>query len=265
MVSKKKRELMLRIIDLAKSVREKGIDPFEVEVEELFQRLREIFPEVEDPEELLLDVRAVLGLTDVISQQGDWIKHKSSLLYFDPMLVQWKLRELSGKQLARVLTKSWHPIVGLECISQPGIRESVDYWTNLAPLSERGIELETTEVSPGEVGLDALSELGVESEKDFNELIEKTWRELKEIAGEEERVSYWDFVDAENFHKTVRRAWLVSFLVSYGYATLEIQPLEEEIIIKPRKERKTPSEEVSSSIPVSISHSDWKARRTQSA
>lgn len=265
MVDKKKRELMLRIIDLAKSVREKGIDPFEVEVEELFQRLQEIFPEVEDPEELLLDVRAVLGLTDVVSQQGDWIKHKSSLLYFDPMLVQWKLRELSEKQLARVLTKSWHPIVELECISRPGIRESVDYWTNLAPLSERGIELETTEVSPGEVGRDALSELGVESEKDFNDMMEKTWRELKKAAENEGRISYWDFVDAKDFHKTVRQAWLVSFLVSYGYATLEIQPLEEKIIIKPREERETPEEEVSSSIPIPISYSDWKSRRTQSA
>lgn len=264
MSDKKKRELMLRIIDLAKSVREKGIDPFEVDVEEFLQRLREIFPNVEDPEELLLDIRAVLGLSEVISQQGDWIKHKSSLLYFDPMLVQWKLRELSEKKLAEILVNSWHPIVELECISRPGLRESIDYWTNLAPLSERGTELETNEIDPGEISRDALSDLGVESEEDFNDMIEKTWEELKEHAGDEKRIQYWDFIYSNSFKETVRRAWLVSFLISYGYATLEIQPLEEKIIIRPREKRETIRDDVGSSIPLSISYSDWKERRIQS-
>ncbi|MBS3815907.1 MAG: hypothetical protein KGY45_05040, partial [Hadesarchaea archaeon] len=99
----------------------------------------------------------------------------------------------------------------------------------------------------------------------FNELIEKEWGELKEAVGEDEKIKYWDYIYQEEFTKTVRRAWLVSFLVSYGYATLEINPLEEEIIIKPREERKTPEEEKSASIPISISYSDWRERRSQSA
>lgn len=264
MVSKKKRELMLRIIDLAKSVRDRGVDPFEVEIDDLFQRLREVFSEIEDPEELLLDIRAVLGLSDVISQQGEWIKHKSSLLYFDPMLVQWKLKELSKKQLAYVLVNSWHPIVELECMSPPGIREAEEYWRNLAPLSERGVELETQEVSPKPLGQEELDEIGLWSSEDFVDRVEKTWKNLKETAGDGGRVPYWDFVDADSFSETVHRAWMVSFLISYGYATIELKPLEEKIFLKPSEERRTPSGKVSSSVPVSIQYEDWKKRVVQS-
>lgn len=262
MVSKKKkRELMERIIDLAKSVRNREADPFEVDVLDFLERLGGVYREIDESEELLMDIQAILGLTDIISQQEDWIKHKSSLLHFDPMLVSWKVRGLTKKQLAYVLVDSWHPIVEMECISKPGIKEAVQYWKNLEPLSERGTELETEETAPGEISRDELSELGYSSKKDFDEEIEEKWSDLKEMTNEDNEVSYWEFIDSEDFRETIRNAWLTSFLVSYGYASLEINPLEEEIILKPREQRETPSESESSSVPISISYEEWKERR----
>lgn len=258
---KKKRELMKRIIDLAESVRDREADPFEVDVSDFLNRLGEIFPQVDDPDELLLDIEAVQGLTDVVLQQEDWIKHKSSLLHFDPMLVTWKVRGLSKKQLAYVLVDSWHPIVEMESVSRPGIKEAVEYWKDLAPLSERGAELETNEVFPEEVSREELSELGFESKEDFDEKVEEYWKYLKETTGEDNEISYWDFVDTDTFKGTVRNAWLTSFMVSYGYATVEINPLEEEITLRAREERETPSEETGTSIPIAISYADWKERR----
>ena len=63
---KEREEMMLRIIDLARSVRERKVDPFEVEVWKLFDRLHELLPKIRDPRELYLDILAVLGLSDVV-------------------------------------------------------------------------------------------------------------------------------------------------------------------------------------------------------
>lgn len=262
---KKKKELMERIIDLAESVENRKVNPFEVDISDFLDRLGEIFPEEKNPEELMLDIRAMLGITDVISHQEDWIKHKSSLLHFDPMLVTWKVRGLSKKQLSNVLVNSWHPTVEMECISRPGIKEAINYWKNLAPISERRTELETQEVLPEEVSREELSNFGFESKEDFDEMIEETWEELKEAGGDESQASYWGFIDSKNFHETVRKAWIVSFLVSYGYATIELNPLEEKIILKPREERKTEEKKTGTSVPIAVSYEDWKSRRENNA
>ncbi|KXA92141.1 hypothetical protein AKJ64_03900, partial [candidate division MSBL1 archaeon SCGC-AAA259E17] len=172
--------------------------------------------------------------------------------------------DLSEKQLAYVLVNSWHPTVALECISRPGIEEAIDYWDNLEPISERGTELETNETSPEEISREELSEFGFESKEDFDEMIEKTWKDLKETVGEENQVSYWKFIDSDNFQETVKNAWLVSFMVSYGYAKIEIDPLEEEISLQP-KERGNASERTGTSVPIAISLDDWKRRRGQNA
>lgn len=259
--SKKKRELLERVIDLSKSVDQRKVDPFEVDVPDFLERLRELFSETEDTEELMMDIQAVLGLTDVVSQQEKWIKQKSSLLNFDPMMVAWKVRELSEKQLAYVLLNSLHQTMELEGISEPGVREAIEYWENLEPLSERGTELETEEVFPEEVSREELEEFGFESREDFDELVEETWEELKEISDENNEIPYWDFIDSENFRETILNAWLVSFLISYGYAMIEMDPLEEEITLKAREERETPADKSGTSVPISITYEEWKNRR----
>lgn len=262
---KKKRELMERIIDLAESVENREADPFEVDVVDFLDRLEEIFSEIDESEELLLDIQALRGLTDIISQQEDWIKHKSSILNFDPMLVSWKVRGLTKKQLAYVLVNSWHPIMGLECISRPGLKEAAEYWRDLEPLSERGAELETEERSPEEITREELGEFGFTSQEDFDEMVEQKWEELKEVTGEDDQIFYWNFVDSDSFKDTVRNAWITSFLVSYGYATIEINPLEEEIVLKVKDERENPSEKTGTSVPIALSYEDWKKRREENA
>jgi len=116
-----RQELMLRIIDLCDTVRKRGIDPFDVEVREFFDRLRELLPNLKKHEELYLDIQAVLGLADVVFQQGEWIKHKSSMLYLDPLLIMLKLHALPARELADVFARSWHPIVQLETLEPEGV------------------------------------------------------------------------------------------------------------------------------------------------
>jgi hypothetical protein len=254
-----RKELMLRIIDLCESVSKRGVDPFDVEVKEFFERLRAILPKLRDWDELHLDINAVLGLANVIFHQGEWIKYKSSLLYLDPLLITWKLHALSPKELAEVFVGSWHPVVDMECLTPHGIKEAMDYWTNLPSFGERA-RLDATEVLPEEVALQELARLGIISEEEFVAILERVWEELKERA-DGRKISYWDFITARTFEETVDRAWLVSFLVSYGYATLEIKPLEEEILLKPLPKPIKLERVATFSIPIAISRSEWQRRR----
>lgn len=254
-------ELMLRIIDLCESVNKRGLDPFDVEVNEFFDKLRELLPKLRKQEELYLDVLAVLGLSDVIFQQGEWIKHKSSLLYLDPLLIMLKLHALPPQELAEVLVHSWHPVLELESISPHGIQEARQYWTNLPSLDERWKELDVTETLTGEVARRELARLGILSEEEFAATLDRIWRELKDASSEKGEISYWDFISEINFEQTVLKAWLVSFLVSYGYATLEIQPLEDEILLKPLPKPMKLERVVTSSIPISVSKSEWLRRK----
>ncbi len=258
---KQRKEIMLRIIDLCRTVGRRGIDPFEVEVPELFERLRKILPKIRDWEELYLDIEAVLGLSDVISQQGEWVKHRSSLLYFDPLLVMWKINTLSSRELADIFVRSWHPIVEMECLTPSGIREAMDYWTNLPSLAERGARLDVVETLTGEMALRELAKLGLIVEEGFTETLEKFWKELKRAAGKKGEISYWDFVRAKTFEETIGKAWLVSFLVSYGYATLEVKPLEDEITLRPlARPLELTRREMVASVPISLSRAEWSRR-----
>ena len=256
-----RQELMLRIIDLCDAVRKRGLDPFDVEVREFFDRLRELLPKLRKHEELYLDIQAVLGLADVVFQQGEWIKHKSSMLYLDPLLIMLKLHALPAKDLAGILARAWHPIVEFESLSIHGIKEAMEYWTNLPSLGERWRELDTTEVLTGEIARRELARLGILSEEDFTAVLDRSWRELKDAAGKRGEISYWDFICARSFEETVMRAWLVSFLVSYGYATLELKPLEEEILLKPLPKPERLEWVATFSVPIAVSRSEWLRRR----
>ncbi len=255
-----RQELMLRIIDLCDSVQKRGLDPFDVEVREFFDRLRELLPKMRKHEEIYLDIQAVLGLADVVFQQGEWIKHKSSMLCLDPLLIMLKLHALPAKDLAEVFVRAWHPIIDLESLSPHGIKEGMDYWKNLPSLDERWRGLDTTEVLTGEVARRELARMGILSDEDFAALLDKSWREMKDIAGEQGEMSYWDFISEKSFEETVMKGWLVSFLVSYGYATLEIKPLEDEIMLKPLSKPQQLERVATFSVPISISRVEWLRR-----
>ena len=70
---------------------------------------------------------------------------------------------------------------------------------------------------------------------------------------------YWDFIGAESYDETVDRAFMTSFLVTYGYATLEIHPLEEETFLVPYEKPVVRSAKTQLvSIPISVSFNEWQ-------
>jgi len=255
------REELRRIIEFCRSVENKGLNPFLVNVEDLISIIREYFPSLKSPEDLSLDAEAINQVASIIRMQSEWVKRRASSLYRDPFLIEEKLRSLPIQDLAEIFLKVWHPIVELEQITIGSLKTAAKYWRSLAPLSERWREESLLEVNAGMTTREDLIKQGILRDETFLSEIEKLWRELKEVAGAEGKMDYWDFIGAESYGETIQRAYLTSFLVTYGYASLEIQPLEEKIFLKPNE---TPVAKVDLqpfSFPISVSYERWRQWR----
>jgi hypothetical protein len=87
--------------------------------------------------------------------------------------------------------------------------------------------------------------------KEFGKQLIGLWNELRQLySGEKKPVDYWKFVKGSSYQETVQRAYQVSFLVTYGYATL--QPDGDQMVLVPNDE---PSEKTASgavSFPIAI-------------
>lgn len=251
-------ERLQRVIDLCKSVEERGLDPFIVNVDDILAVVQEYFPEWELPEELCLDAEAIHKLASVVKLQSDWVKHQSTSLYTDPFLLEEKIRRLSKEELANLFLEIWHPIVELEQISPYSLAEAIKYWQNLLPISGRWLKVSSLETEAGATTREELIKQRILAEKAFSEELEMFWEELKQKVGDASKIRYWDFVGADTYSETITRAYMTSFLVTYGYATLEVHRLEEEIFIRPfEKPASIIGKKQLISIPVSVSVEEW--------
>jgi hypothetical protein len=148
--------------------------------------------------------------------------------------------------------KSWHPIVELESLTNEAVEEALEYWDSLLPVAERWKRLDLgSPLSPSAVALDDLLRLGLARKEDFEKTLTKFWEELKQEA-RGRKLDYWKFVSRKSFQETVRRAYLVSFLVTHGYASMLIDGFR--IYLLPN-ERRSPLDEESASFPISIKRS----------
>ena len=244
---------------MCQSVEERGLDPFTVDVDDIIGVVQEYFPEWELPEELCLDAEAIQRLASVIELQSGWVKHQSTSLYTDPFLLEDKIRSLHKEELAALFLKVWHPIVELEQMSPRGLTEAVKYWRNLLPTNERWLKKSSQKMEIGATTRQELVKQRILAERAFSEELRTFWEELKRSVDGVDKIRYWDFVGADTYSETIRRAYVASFLITYGYATLEIHRLDEEIFIKPfEKPLSMIGKKQLISIPVSISLKEWR-------
>lgn len=255
------REKLQRIIDTCMSVQERSLDPFLIDINENIGTIKELFPEWNIPEDLCLDAETIHSLASVIKLQSEWVKHRSTTLYTDPFLLEEKLTRLPKEDIIRAFIQSWRPAVELEQISLHSLEEATRYWDSLIPLDERWKEIPPEQVGAGLATREELVQERILRDKAFSEELESFWDELKSTVsekGKDGKIHYWDFVGAETYEQTVDRAFMTSFLITYGYATLEIHPLEEETFIKPYEKPivKTGKAQLVS-IPIAITTDDW--------
>jgi hypothetical protein len=194
--------------------------------------------------------------------QSEWVKLRSNSLYTDPFLLEEKIRQTSKQRMVDVFLGAWSPLIEFEQLSLHSLAQGLLYWEALAPMDERWKDIDVSQVAMGSVSREELVKQRVLSDREFSEELECYWQELKVKTiekGTNSKIAYWDFIGTDTYEETVQRAFLTSFLVTYGYATLEIDRLEETVFIlpfdKPRKEALT---EQSTSVPIAVSIETWQ-------
>lgn len=259
---KKAVEHLQGIIDLCNSIEAKGRDPFTVDVDEVISAIKKHLGDWKSFEELCLDAEAVDGLSSLIKLQSDWIKDRSTSLYRDPFLLGGIIKKAPNEKIAEVFLKAWHPIVELEQMSAEMLLLAMQYWKGLLPIDERWKKQENVSTPIGFISREELVRNKIISEKTFNTELNELWNELKQDA-ESGEIRYQDFIYADTFIETIKRAYLTSFLITYGYAALKFHESENEIYIQPIKapKGKLDSKIQSISIPISISMDDWRKSR----
>ena len=255
------REKLQRIIEMMQDIENHKVDPFLLDVDSILKIVKDYFPQWEETDELNLDSEAIHHLASVIKLQSEWVKHSSTSLYTDPFLLEEKIAQANKDEMISVFLKAWYPLVELEQLSMNSLAAAMRYWNSLLPLKDRWPDLDVQKVAIGTTSRDELIKQRVLG-KIFSEELEDYWQELKtkvKKKGGDGKIRYWDFVGAETYEKTVERAFLTSFLITYGYATLEIHPLEEEIFIKCFEKPSTKIlTQQSISIPIAVTCENWQ-------
>ncbi len=256
------REKLQHIIEICTAIENRTIDPFQLEVDNIIEVVKEYFPQWTEADELNLDSEAIHHLASAIKLQSEWVKYCSTSLYTDPFLLDETITKAKKEEILSLFLKAWHPLIELEQLSINSLSAAMRYWKSLEPIMERWQDLGVHKVAVGEISRDELLKQGVLGNQFFSDELDDYWRELKEKVeknGCDGKIPYWDFIGAYTYDETVERAFLTSFLITYGYATLEIHPLEEEILIKPFEQRNTDIlTKQSISIPISVTYENWQ-------
>jgi hypothetical protein len=228
-LDKEKLEDLLRVISLCESIKSSSADPFEIDIREKIEILRRHLPEWRFLEDLTLDSEAMLELAQIVKLQNEWLAHRASSLYIDPLLIQLKVKLLSKEELYEGFVKSWHPLVQVDQISPKGLEKAFVYWRDLIPMSERfKQEFGSYGIQPGVIDVEGLVDLKIYSQEQFEDRL-KTIREELLSKSNGEWIDYREFIEAPTFEDKVVRAYLLAFLISDGMASLKTDPLSGKI------------------------------------
>jgi hypothetical protein len=256
------KEKLQRVIEMCVAIENHEVDPFTLNVEEIITIVREFFPDWTMADELNLDAEAIHHLATVIKMQSEWVKQRSTSLYGDPFVLEEKIRKTGRQGMVDVFLGAWHPIVALEKLNLRMLADGLLYWEALAPLSDRWKDFNVEQVVNGTTSYAELVKARVLGDKEFSEELENYYSELKhQVAqkGFDGKIHYWTFIGADTYEETVQRAFLVSFLVTYGFATLHIDRLEETTLIEPFTEPRTLAQRnQGASVPIAVSCEDWQ-------
>jgi hypothetical protein len=184
-----------------------------------------------------------------VKLQDEWLKHRASSLYIDPLLIQLKVKLLPKEALIEAFVKSWHPLAQVDQISPKGLERAFVYWRDLLPIAERfRDEFSNYGVKPGAVGYEELISLGVFTQNQFENRLKDLHEELLEKSNGE-WIDYMEFIRSPRFETRVLRAYLLAFLISEGRASLRTEPLTGTVWTTALSERaKGPSKSVAISI-----------------
>jgi len=228
-VEKELKDLITEVSSIMRS----GSDPLAVQLEPRLSKLRQLIKKSLQFKHIELDVEALYNLAILVYSQSKFLKDKSSILYVDPFLIRLAVMGSSTERLAEVFLQSWKPSTGRDVLSLEMMRRSYEYWNNLKDYS---IGAEKTEPLLGE----SLESLGVTYDELISEGMSELHDELRNRGG---RLLYEELLGEGSLNERLRRAVLISFMLSYGYATVEKEPLKRRfwIVARERASKEQPA------------------------
>ena len=217
-------EKLRAIIETCHRILEGRIDPLEISVPDLIASLDRIYPKLKDIVEIELDSEAIKEISSVLEHQATFIERHSRIGELFAQIILDKIKSLSTVKLVEIFRKCWKPILYVEQIGEGDIHRAVEYWRTVTPYSLKiGVQEGAVE--------EAREKLKVER---FIEKVEKLWMELS-LKGP---VPYEDFIAGKDRAERFERAYIVSYLLTYGYARVKVE--NETLILEALERRKLP-------------------------
>ena len=180
---------------------------------------------------MLKDSEAMQQLVAIVKLQDQWIKHRASALYIDPLLLELKIQLISREELADSFAKCWHPIAQLDQLTARGLEKAFVYWRELVPFGERfKDQFGNYGQATGLIGLEELESLSIFTKEEFAARLSAITKELVEKTDGKE-IDYRGFIQGKDPEETALRGYLIAFVVTEGRATLRVDPLTEQIFI----------------------------------
>jgi len=245
------RKELKEVIETCDAIERRKFNPFFLDVKLGVETLREYFPLWEAFQDNCLDVHALNRLSEVVRLQNTQLRFQSSALYAEPEFVAKKFQRMSEKHLAEVFLQSWHPIAEMEQLTNEALSAGLDYWNLLLPIQERWKRRDYSRgKNPESADSNTLMELGIHGEG-FEARLVGLWKELMELHGAQNGpIDYWKFAKAANHQETVQRAYFISFLVTYGFAKMQLEG--EQITLLPIERPTGKPAENGVSVPIAI-------------
>jgi|YelNatPaOPRAMG01_1025707.scaffolds.fasta_scaffold76920_2 hypothetical protein len=242
----KAKKAVLDILKTCKAVEERRLNPFLIDFQSSIKILREYLASCKTLNDYCLDAKALNALSKVVEFQNAQLIFQSSKLYVNPEALKKKVYSSSLEVLAKAFLENWHPIVELEQLTIQSIINGLIYWRKISFYQKHKAVKSNFEYPTIIEEKQALKE----SEK-LSSLMVKLWREMIELTSKDEKIDYWVFISKNDFSTTVKRAYITSFLITYGYASL-ITCENKLYLIPNRNIEKINYEDSTVSFPISI-------------
>jgi len=244
-----RRELR-ELVDTCDAIADRKFNPFFLDVKLGVETLRQFFPLWKTFEDHCMDAHTLNRLSEVVRLQNTQLKFQSSALYADPEFIVRKVEHMSEKRLVEVLLQSWHPLAELEQLTEETVTHALSYWDTLLPIAERWKKRQSNEgKAPTSISDETLTGLGVHGEE-FNKQINRLYEELRIACENGKAADYWTFARRSTYQETVHRAYLISFLITYGFARLRTEDGNLSLIPIDRPTGKAAANSISFPIPV---------------
>src|SRR5579864_3543363 len=166
--SDKKLEDILRLIELCRNIESSSVNPFEVDIREKLLILRKHLPDWNVIDVMLKDSEALQQLVAIVKLQDQYLKHRASALYIDPLLLELKIQLISKEELAQSFAKCWHPIAQIDQLTPRGLEKAFVYWRELLPFDQRfKDQFGAFGQQAGLIGLEELESLSIFTKEEF--------------------------------------------------------------------------------------------------